>query len=88
MWSTDICVYPVQGRLDAINVDKAVEYVISCMNFDGGFGCRPCSESHSGQVNAAYNEWIQNIHLYQISLLQSFTFFYSEFYQNCITQII
>ena len=39
-----------QGRLDAINVDKAVEFVLSCMNFDGGFGCRPGSESHSGQV--------------------------------------
>lgn len=33
-----------------MNVDKAVDYVVSCMNFDGGFGCRPGSESHSGQV--------------------------------------
>ena len=39
-----------QGRLDAIDLPKAVEYVLSCMNFDGGFGCRPGSESHSGQV--------------------------------------
>ena len=39
-----------QGRLDAIDLQKAVEYVLSCMNFDGGFGCRPGSESHSGQV--------------------------------------
>jgi hypothetical protein len=39
-----------QGRLDAINVSKAVDFVLSCMNFDGGFGCRPGSESHSGQV--------------------------------------
>lgn len=37
-----------QGRLDAINIDNAVNFVISCMNFDGGFGCRPGSESHSG----------------------------------------
>ena len=22
---------------------------LSCMNFDGGFGCRPGSESHAGQ---------------------------------------
>ena len=29
-----------------------MEYVLSCMNFDGGFGCRPGSESHSGQVTA------------------------------------
>ena len=41
---------PIKGKLDAINVDKAVEFVLSCMNFDGGFGCRPGSESHAGQV--------------------------------------
>ena len=40
----------LQERLDAVNVDKSVDYVVSCMNFDGGFGCRPGSESHSGQV--------------------------------------
>ena len=38
------------GKLDAINVEKAIEFVLSCMNFDGGFGCRPGSESHAGQV--------------------------------------
>lgn len=38
--------------MDAINVDKAVEFVLSCMNFDGGFGCRPGSESHAGQVRS------------------------------------
>lgn len=32
-------------------MDKAVEFVLSCMNFDGGFGCRPGSESHAGQVS-------------------------------------
>ena len=37
-----------QGRLDAININSAVNFVISCMNFDGGFGCRPGSESHAG----------------------------------------
>lgn len=40
-----------QGKLDAIDMDKAVDFVLSCMNFDGGFGCRPGSESHAGQVN-------------------------------------
>lgn len=40
----------LQGKLDAINVEKAIEFVLSCMNFDGGFGCRPGSESHAGQV--------------------------------------
>lgn len=39
-----------QGRLEAIDVEAAVEFVLSCMNFDGGFGCRPGSESHSGQI--------------------------------------
>ena len=29
---------------------KAVDFVVTCMNFDGGFGCVPGSESHSGQV--------------------------------------
>lgn len=41
--------------MDAINVDKAVEFVLSCMNFDGGFGCRPGSESHAGQVKSLNN---------------------------------
>ena len=43
-------VFCLQGKLDAINVEKAIEFVLSCMNFDGGFGCRPGSESHAGQV--------------------------------------
>ncbi|KAI3374703.1 hypothetical protein L3Q82_021274 [Scortum barcoo] len=38
------------GKIDTVNVDKAVEFVLSCMNFDGGFGCRPGSESHAGQI--------------------------------------
>lgn len=35
-------------RMDAINVTKAVDFVLSCMNFDGGFGSKPGSESHAG----------------------------------------
>ena len=31
---------------------KAVEFIVACMNFDGGFGCVPGSESHSGQVSS------------------------------------
>ena len=31
-------------------MEKAVEYVVRCMNFDGGFGRIPGSESHAGQV--------------------------------------
>ena len=41
----------LQGRMDAVDVGKAVEYVVSCMNFDGGFGRVPGSESHAGQVH-------------------------------------
>lgn len=37
-------------RLDEVNVEKAIDYVLSCYNFDGGFGTRPGSESHAGQV--------------------------------------
>jgi len=35
-----------------INIDACVEFILSCMNFDGGFGCRPGSETHSGQVRS------------------------------------
>lgn len=39
------------NRLDAIDLDKAVEYVMSCNNqIDGGFGSKPGSESHSAYV--------------------------------------
>lgn len=36
-------------QLDKINVEKAVSFVVSCKNMDGGFGCTPGGESHSGQ---------------------------------------
>ena len=32
-------------------MNKAVEFVLLCMNFDGGFGVAPGSESHAGQVS-------------------------------------
>lgn len=39
------------GHLEAIDMDKAVEFVISCWNeIDGGFGRLPSSESHSAYV--------------------------------------
>lgn len=37
-------------RFDAINVPAAVDFVLSCANFDGGFGCVPGAESHAGQI--------------------------------------
>lgn len=42
--------YKFQGRLDAIDLQKAVDYVMACNNFDGGFGSRPDSESHAGLI--------------------------------------
>jgi hypothetical protein len=33
-------------------VEKAVDYIISCANFDGGYGVAPGAESHSGQIFA------------------------------------
>ncbi|EFC36107.1 predicted protein, partial [Naegleria gruberi] len=33
-----------------INVEKTVDYVLSCQNFDGGFGVCPGAESHAGQI--------------------------------------
>ncbi|KAL1304986.1 hypothetical protein AAFC00_003890 [Neodothiora populina] len=38
------------GLLQLVDVDKAVDHVISCANFDGGFGTGPGAESHAGQV--------------------------------------
>jgi geranylgeranyl transferase type-2 subunit beta len=35
-----------------INMTKAVSYVVSCANFDGGYGSSPGAESHSGQIFA------------------------------------
>jgi len=35
---------------DIIEVDMAAEYIASCQNFDGGFGCHPGAESHAGQI--------------------------------------
>jgi geranylgeranyl transferase type-2 subunit beta len=40
----------LMGLLHLVNVEKAVEYVQSCANFDGGYGTSPGAESHSGQV--------------------------------------
>jgi geranylgeranyl transferase type-2 subunit beta len=38
----------VDGR--GIDVGKAVEYIVGCQNFDGGYGATPGNESHAGQV--------------------------------------
>jgi geranylgeranyl transferase type-2 subunit beta len=38
--------------MSMIDVDKAVEYIAACENFDGGFGSSPGAESHAGQIFA------------------------------------
>lgn len=36
--------------MDLVDVDKAVEHVQACANYDGGYGVDPKAESHAGQV--------------------------------------
>ena len=36
-------------KLEYIDVEKAVKYVLRCRNYDGGFGMLPGAESHAGQ---------------------------------------
>ncbi|KAI9751573.1 MAG: hypothetical protein M4579_006008 [Chaenotheca gracillima] len=38
------------GLLSLVNVERAVEYVQACANFDGGYGVSPGAESHAGQI--------------------------------------
>ncbi|KAH7533373.1 hypothetical protein FEM48_Zijuj04G0123900 [Ziziphus jujuba var. spinosa] len=45
-----ICCLSLLHRLDKINVENAVSYIVSCKNLDGGFGCMPGGESHAGQI--------------------------------------
>lgn len=47
---TALSALSILKRLDAVNVDKAVEWVLRCRNYDGGFGSQPGSESHAGQI--------------------------------------
>ena len=38
------------GLLHLLDVEKAVQYIQLCANFDGGYGTDPGAESHAGQV--------------------------------------
>lgn len=40
----------ILSRLDRINIEKAIDFVVQCKNFDGGFGSTPGGESHAGQI--------------------------------------
>lgn len=57
-------------------MDKAVEYVVSCKNFDGGFGVRPGSESHSGQVSLGISDHFTN-YLYHQAFNHHFSLLHS-----------
>lgn len=37
-------------RNPAIDVPKAISYILRCLNPDGGFGMAPSAESHAGQI--------------------------------------
>lgn len=39
-----------QNKMDSINLNKAIDFVMSCCNADGGFGSRPNAESHAGLI--------------------------------------
>ena len=36
-------------RLDVLDTERAILFVESCRNFDGGYGAIPGGESHAGQ---------------------------------------
>ncbi|KAK4128929.1 terpenoid cyclases/Protein prenyltransferase [Parathielavia appendiculata] len=38
------------GLLNLVDVDKAVNHIAACANFDGGYGVSPGAESHAGQI--------------------------------------
>ncbi|KAK3693561.1 terpenoid cyclases/protein prenyltransferase alpha-alpha toroid [Podospora appendiculata] len=38
------------GLLELVDVDKAVDHITQCANFDGGYGVSPGAESHAGQI--------------------------------------
>ena len=59
------------GKLDAIDVDKAVEYILLCRNYDGGFGMMPGAESHAGQIFTCVGALAiaNKLHLIDVDLL-------------------
>lgn len=38
------------GLTNLVKTSACVEYIVSCANFDGGYGTSPGAESHAGQV--------------------------------------
>ncbi|KAK9478420.1 terpenoid cyclases/protein prenyltransferase alpha-alpha toroid [Lipomyces japonicus] len=48
-----LLVLAILGTLDQLKIDKAVEFIDRCKNYDGGYGLVPGAESHSGQIFTA-----------------------------------
>jgi prenyltransferase beta subunit len=44
-----LCTLSLLHRLHKVDVQKAVDFIVSCKNLDGGFGAMPGGESHAGQ---------------------------------------
>jgi prenyltransferase beta subunit len=44
-----LCTLSLLHRLHKIDVQKTVDFIVSCKNLDGGFGAMPGGESHAGQ---------------------------------------
>lgn len=44
---------PIIERFSSIDLEKAISFILSCHNFDGGFGNVPGAESHSGHIFCA-----------------------------------
>ncbi|CAF4373613.1 unnamed protein product, partial [Rotaria sordida] len=36
--------------LDIIDIDRATNFIMICLNFDGDFDCIPGTKSHAGQI--------------------------------------
>jgi hypothetical protein len=45
----------IMGRTEAVNLGNAVDFVLACKNFDGGFGCTP--GERQGRANATM--WVR-----------------------------
>ena len=45
-----VCALSIFNRINYINKEKAIEWILKCRNFDSSFGAFPGCESHSGQV--------------------------------------
>lgn len=43
----------ILGKMNVVDIPKAVEFILKCKNFDGGFGSVPGAESHAGQSNCS-----------------------------------